>query len=69
MIRGGDMKRFKVEQLILCEVRVWGYVEADHMPDALTKIALEVGTDNRDYDHEIIGDIKTLSVEVKEELS
>jgi hypothetical protein len=62
------MKRFKVQQIILCEVSVWGYVEAEHMGDALTKIALEVGTDNSAYDHEIISDIKTLSVEVKEEV-
>lgn len=63
------MKRFKVEKTILCEVNVWGYIDAEHMPDALIKVAqpFEVTTSNRDYDHEIISDIKTLSVEIKEE--
>jgi hypothetical protein len=61
------MKRFKVEQVVLCEVRVWGWITADHMPDAMIK-AVEMGTDRSEYDHEIISDIKTLSMEIKEEV-
>jgi len=60
------MKRFKVQKIILCEVSVWGYVEAENMPDAAAKF-LETGTDNSDYDHEIISDIKTISIEIEED--
>lgn len=59
------MKKFKVQKIILCEVSVWGYVEANAMHEAMIKAA-EVGTDNRDYDHEIISDIKTTSIKIKE---
>jgi hypothetical protein len=61
------MKRFKVEQVVLCEVRVWGYVHADNMNDAAAKF-LETDTGDSNYDHEIISDLKTISVEVKEEV-
>jgi hypothetical protein len=64
--RGWEMKRFKVQQLILCKVSVWGYIEADHMGDAMFK-ALEMGTDRSEYDHEITSDIKILSMKIKEE--
>ena len=60
------MKRFKVQNIIVCEVSVWGYVEADNMHTAMIKAA-GIGTDNSSYDHEIISDIKAISVEVKEE--
>ena len=56
--------RFKIDTTVLCEVHVWGYVEADSMEEAMGK-AVHVGTDTG-HDHEIISDIKTLSVEVKE---
>ena len=60
------MRRFKVEQMVLCEVRVWGWIAADNMPEAAAKF---LGTDTGDseYDHEIISDIKTISMEIKEE--
>ena len=58
------MKRFKVEQVVLCEVRVWGYVDAENMPDAAAKF-LETDTGDNTYDHEIISDIKTLSMEIE----
>jgi hypothetical protein len=61
------MKRFKVEQVILCEARVWGWIKADHMGDAMIQ-ALNMGTDKSEYDHEIVSDIKTLSIEIKEEV-
>ena len=60
------MKRFKVQKIILCEVSVWGYVDAENMPAAAAK-SLETGTDNSDYDHEIISDIKTISIEITED--
>jgi hypothetical protein len=59
------MKQFKVEQLVLCEVRVWGYVEAEHMGDAMIQAA-EIGTGDG-HDYEIISDVNTLTVEIKEE--
>jgi hypothetical protein len=37
------------------------------MPDAMIQ-AVEMGTDKSEYDHEIISDIKTLSMEIKEEV-
>jgi hypothetical protein len=58
------MKKFKVQQIILCEVSVWGYVEADSMPIAMGK-AIEIGT-GCGHDHEIISDIKTISIEINE---
>lgn len=61
------MKAFKVSQVVLCEVRVWGWVNADNMNDAAAKF-LETDTGDSTYDHEIIGDIKTLSMEIKEEV-
>lgn len=60
------MRRFKVSQVVLCEVHVWGWVEAAHMSDAAFKF-LSTDTGDRDYDHEIIRDIKPISVEVTEE--
>ena len=59
------MKKYKVQKIILCEVSVWGYVEADNMHAAIIKVA-EIGTDNRDFDHEIISDIKTTNAEIDE---
>jgi hypothetical protein len=61
------MRAFKVEQLVLCEVRVWGWVNAEHMSDAAFKF-LDTSTGNSEYDHEIIKDIKTLSMQIKEEV-
>lgn len=60
------MKRFKVEQTVLCEVRVWGWINANSMEDAMM-VSVEMGTDKSDYDHEITSDIKTISMEIKEE--
>ena len=62
-----SLKRFKVEQVVLCEVRVWGWITANNMPDAMM-VSVEMGTDKSEYDHEIIRDIKTLSMEIKEEV-
>lgn len=59
------MKLYKVEQIILCEVRVWGYVDAEHMSDAMTQ-AMEIGTGDA-HDYEIISDINTVLIEIKEE--
>jgi hypothetical protein len=59
------MKRYKVQQRILCEVRVWGYVEADNMHDAIDR-AMEAGTSNFEgFDHEIVTDRETLSMSVE----
>jgi hypothetical protein len=60
------MKRFKVEQMVLCEVRVWGWVQASSIEGA-TALFLQTDTGNSDYDHEIITDIRTISLEVKED--
>lgn len=61
------MKRFKVSQVVLCEVRVWGWVDAAHMSDASFKF-LSTDTGDSDYDHEIIRDIKTISMEIEEDV-
>ena len=58
------MKRFKVQQIILCEVSVWGYVEAEHMGDSIAQSA-EIGTGDA-HEYEIISDVNTLSVEINE---
>ena len=60
------MKQYKVQKTILCEVHVWGLITADGMFDAMTK-GLQIDTGNGDYDHEIIRDIKTISMEITEE--
>lgn len=60
------MKRFKVDQTVLCEVHVWGWIAAENMEAAMV-VATEMGTDKSEYDHEIISDIKTISMEIKEE--
>ena len=59
------MKRFKVQQIILCEVSVWGYVAAEHMGDAIAQAA-KIGTGDA-HEYEIISDVNTLSVEIQEE--
>jgi len=61
------MKRFKVERVVLCQVRVWGWIAAEYMPDATAKF-LETDTGDSDYDHEIISDLKTISMEITEEV-
>ena len=59
------MKRYKVQQIILNEVRVWGYVEADNLHDALNEFT-EAGTANfTGFDHEIINDRETLSLSIE----
>ncbi len=60
------MNKYKVQKIILCEVSIWGYVEANNMREAIT-MAADIATDNRDYDHEIISDTKTISIQVDED--
>lgn len=58
--------KFNVDMIVLCEVSVDGVVEADSMEEAIAK-ALEIGTNSGEgFDHEIISDIKTLAIKVKE---
>ena len=58
------MKKYKVQKIILCEVSVWGYVEAEHMGDAMAQAA-EIGTGDA-HEYEIISDVNTLSIEINE---
>ena len=59
------MRRYKVQQVVLSEVRVWGYVEADNMQDAIDK-AMEVGTSRGEgFDYEVVADRETLSMSVE----
>ena len=59
------MKRYKVQQIILSEVRVWGHIEADNLHDALNAFT-EAGTANfTGFDHEIIADKETLSLSIE----
>jgi hypothetical protein len=60
------MKRFKVRQTVLCEVRVWGWVMAESIEGA-TALFLQTDADNRDYDHEIISNVRTISLDIQEE--
>jgi hypothetical protein len=60
------MKRFKVRQTVLCEVRVWGWVMAESIEGA-TALFLQTDTGDSDYDHEIISDLRTISVDIQEE--
>lgn len=57
--------KYKVEQVVLCEVRVWGVIEAKSMEEALGRVSA-ANTGSGDYDHEIISDIKTIIVKIKE---
>jgi len=57
--------KYKVEKVVVCEVRVWAVIEADSMDEAMGQAA-GAGTDNGHYDHEIISDIKTIVVKIKE---
>lgn len=59
------MNRYKVQQVVLCEVRVWGYVDADSVQDAITK-TLAIGTNSGEgFDYEITADREALSVSAK----
>lgn len=59
------MRKYKVQQVVLCEVRVWGYVEADNMYDATDK-AIEIGTGRfQGFDFEVVADRETLSISVE----
>jgi len=60
------MKKYKVQKIIVCEVSVWGYVEAANMNSAMIKAA-DIGTGHGiEFDHEIITDIKTTNIEIDE---
>ena len=60
------MKHFKVQQMVLCEVRVWGWVMAESIEGA-AGLFLQADTGNSDYDHEIITDVRTISIDIQEE--
>lgn len=55
--------KYKVEKVILCEVRVWSVIEANSMDEAMGQ-AVCISTDSDD--HEIISDVKTIIVKIKE---
>lgn len=58
--------KYKVKMTVLCEVSVWGSVEAGSIGEA-TSIALEIGTNSGGVlDHEIVSDVRTLTVDIKE---
>jgi len=67
------MKTFNVKQVVLCEVRVWSMVDAEHFNEALDKVAkIEHPTDRGNgyyYDHEVISDKEVISAEIKEEIN
>lgn len=56
--------RYEIEKVMLCEVRVWGYVEAESMYEAMGMAEI-IGT-GASHDHEIISDIKTIAAKIKE---
>ena len=64
------MARYKVEQKVLCEVKVWYEIECSTMENALDMVALNTSPTDRTMDgtdYEIQSDnkiIKTMIVEV-----
>ena len=61
--------KYTVEQVTLCEVRIWGVIEAASMAEAMGRASSAgsaAGTSNANYSYEITSDIKTLSVEIRE---
>jgi hypothetical protein len=61
------MKKYRVEQLVLCEVRVWNVVEAPTHEQALQIVAgFEAPTSVDGKDYEINSDVSILSTKVTE---
>lgn len=57
--------KYKVEKLVLCEVSIWNVIEANSMEEAMGNASFG-GSGDEGYDHEIISDIKTIAVKIKE---
>lgn len=61
------MKTYKVEHIVLCEVRTWRTIEAANSQELLTKVAaIETLTDGNSCDYEIISDRESIQIFVKE---
>lgn len=61
------MPKFRVDQLVLCEVKVWYNLEADTMEDALNKVAeIKTPTCAVDVDWEITSDQNIITTSIKE---
>ena len=58
--------RYQVQQVVLCEVSVWGYVTADSIEQAIEYVNENMSTGDSNFDHEIISDVKTISLKIKE---
>jgi len=57
--------KYKIEKLVLCEVSIWNVIEADSMEEAMGNAAYG-GSGDENYDHEIVSDVRTILVRVKE---
>ena len=58
------MKKYKVKQLVLCEVATYRTIEANSMDEAMGKVA-GIETATADCDYEITADREVLSVAIK----
>lgn len=61
------MKKFKVKQLVMCEVATYRTVEAEDMEAAMTMVA-GIETVTADCDYEIVRDLDVVSVAIKLEV-
>jgi hypothetical protein len=61
------MKKYKVEHIVLCEVRTYRIIEAENMNHLLGKVAaIETLTDGSNCDYEIISDRDAIQIDIKE---
>ena len=65
---GGEMKKYMVKHLVLCEVNVWRTIEAHSFDDALAQVAaIECLTDTSNgADHEVVNDLDVKQVSIRE---
>ena len=61
------MKTYKVEHIVLCEVRTWRTIEAANSQELLAKLAaIETLTDSSTCDYEIIRDRDAIEIDITE---
>jgi hypothetical protein len=62
------MRKFKVEQLVQCEVNVWFIVEAETLEDALNDVenSFTAPTSIPGCDYEVVSDGDILSTTIQE---
>ena len=58
------MKKYKVKQLVLCEVATYRTVEANSIDEAMSNVA-KIETATAECSYEIVSDREVLSVAIK----